>query len=169
MSSRARFIAVAGAQSHTLVLYSSPDADSTQAVRLVRLDGTVIARWPVRAGASVAASTTSDGRPTIVSLDGDNLVAWDALAGKVLSSVAVEKASAFREVLVQRLSADRRVAVLSGGGSLDKHMVLVIDDTLARVASRRVVERRAWALAALDASAFAVASGGRVRRYAATR
>ncbi len=160
-------ITVAGAPSHTLVLYFSPDADSAQAVRLVRLDGTEIARWPVRAGASVGASTAADGRPTIVSLDGDNLVTWDALTGKVLSSVAVEHASAFREVLVQRLSADRRVTVLSGGGSVDKHIVLVIDDTLGRVVFRRIVGRRAWGLAASrdGRSAFLVASLGRVQRY----
>jgi hypothetical protein len=150
----------------SLLFYSDRDPALGKAVSILNADGSERARWPVAAGRTVVSSVAADGTASVLAVDKDTLVEHAALTGAVLSRTPVHASSAFRSFFAGRLRENFRVLVFSGGGYVNRHMIVVISPT-GSVVYQEAGDGRAYAfsVASPGAQGFYVAVEGHVTRY----
>lgn len=159
-------VRIEGDPADGLVFDTDRAPTGTGVIRVLRGDGTERARWSLQAGRVVAAGAQGGGAGTVVARDGDVLTEHDALTGATLWRAVVPSSSSFKWVHAGRWREDRRVLVLVGGASVNKHMVVVADGS-GTLLYRKTADARAYDLdiPSRSANGFCVASVSRVACY----
>lgn len=157
---------IEGEPADSLFFYTERDSLPKDAVRVVRGDGSERARWSLSAGRAIAVSPSGGGAATVVAIAGDTLTEHDALTGAELWRAVVPSSSRFKWAHAGRWRDGRRVLVLTGGASVDRHMVVVADGG-GTLLYRETVESRAYDLniPSPTANGFCIGTVGRVACY----